>query len=97
MISPRRDRKQKNKTKTKKGISIHNGHDMSLRRWDVGMGSMGSSPEREDEEGEEGEALCHLVRGLEHLHQEGVDGRVPDQLEEEEVLQALQADGAQGR
>lgn len=38
-----------------------------------------------------------LQRGLQHLHEEGVDGRVPDELEEEEMLQALQADGAQGR
>lgn len=36
------------------------------------------------------------MRGLQHLHEEGVDGRVPDELEEEEVLQALEADGAQG-
>ena len=40
--------------------------------------------------------LSHLVRGLQHLHEEGVDGRVPDELEEEEVLQALQADRTQG-
>ena len=40
--------------------------------------------------------LSHLVRGLQHLHEEGVDGRVPDELEEEEVLQALEADGAKG-
>ena len=39
--------------------------------------------------------LSHLVRGLQHLHEEGVDGRVPDELEEEEVLQALEANGAQ--
>lgn len=38
--------------------------------------------------------LSHLVRGFQHLHEEGVDGRVPDELEEEEVLQALEADGA---
>lgn len=37
-----------------------------------------------------------LQRGLQHLHEEGVNGRVPDELEEEKVLQALQADGAQG-
>lgn len=36
-----------------------------------------------------------LQRSLQHLHEEGVDGRVPDELEEEEVLQALEADGAQ--
>lgn len=41
--------------------------------------------------------LCHLMRGLQHLHEEGVDGRVADQLEEEQVLQALEADGAQRR
>lgn len=39
--------------------------------------------------------LCHLMRGLQHLHEEGVDGRVTDQLEEEQVLEALEADGAQ--
>ena len=37
-----------------------------------------------------------LKRSLQHLHEEGVDGRVPDELEEEEVFQALQAEGAQG-
>ena len=42
-------------------------------------------------------SLCHLMRCFQHLHEEGVDGRVPDQLEEEEVLQALEADGAQRR
>lgn len=41
--------------------------------------------------------LCHLMRGLQHLHEEGVDGRVADQLEEEQVLEALEADGAQRR
>lgn len=30
---------------------------------------------------------------LQHLHEEGVNGGVPDQLKEEEVLQALQPDG----
>lgn len=35
------------------------------------------------------------MRRLEHLHQEGVDGRVSDQFKEEQVLQALQTDGAQ--
>lgn len=39
--------------------------------------------------------LGELVRRFKHLHQEGVDGRVADQFEEEQVLQALQADGAQ--
>lgn len=38
---------------------------------------------------------CDLMRRLQHLHQEGVDGRVADELEEEEMLQALEADGAQ--
>ena len=42
------------------------------------------------------------LRGLgrwvfQHLHEEGVDGGVSDELEEEEVLQALEADGAQRR
>lgn len=40
--------------------------------------------------------LSHLVWRFQHLHQEGVDGGVSDQLEEEEVLQALQADRPQG-
>lgn len=35
-----------------------------------------------------------LVRSLQHLHEEGVDGGVSDELEEEEVFQALEADGA---
>lgn len=39
--------------------------------------------------------LGELVRGLQHLHQEGVNGCVPNQFEEEQVLQAFQADGAQ--
>ncbi|TNN57127.1 hypothetical protein EYF80_032712 [Liparis tanakae] len=38
-----------------------------------------------------------LVGGLQHLHQEGVNGRVSDELEEEQVLQALQTNGAQRR
>lgn len=37
------------------------------------------------------------MRGLQHLHEEGVDGRVANQLEEEQVLEALEADGAQRR
>lgn len=41
--------------------------------------------------------LCHLMRCFEHLHEEGVDGRVPDKLKEEQVLQTLEADGAQRR
>lgn len=39
--------------------------------------------------------LSQLVRRLQHLHQEGVDGRVADQFKEEQMLQALQTDGAQ--
>lgn len=39
-------------------------------------------------------ALGELVRGLQHLHQESVNRRVPDEFEEEQMLQALQADGA---
>ena len=42
-------------------------------------------------------ALRHPVRRLQHLHEEGVDGRVPDELEEEQVLQTLESDGAQRR
>lgn len=42
-------------------------------------------------------SLGDLVRGLQHLHQEGVNGRVPNQFEEEQVLQAFQANGAQRR
>ena len=38
---------------------------------------------------------CDLVGRFQHLHEEGVYGRVSDQLEEEEVLQTLQTDGAQ--
>lgn len=34
---------------------------------------------------------------LQHLHEEGVNGGVPDQFKEEEVLQALQPDGPQRR
>lgn len=41
--------------------------------------------------------LSHLVWRFQHLHQEGVDGRVPYEFEEEEMLQALQADGPEGR
>lgn len=40
--------------------------------------------------------LSHLVGSFQHLHQEGVNRRVAYQLEEEQVLQALQADGAKG-
>lgn len=39
---------------------------------------------------------CNLMRRLQHLHQKGVDGCVPDQLEEEQMLQTLKANGAQG-
>ena len=34
--------------------------------------------------------LGELVWRLEHLHQEGVNGRVANQFKEEQVLQALQ-------
>lgn len=33
--------------------------------------------------------------GLQHLHKEGVNGCVSDELEKEQVLQALEPDGAQ--
>lgn len=39
--------------------------------------------------------LGELVRRFKHLHQEGVDGRVTNQFKEEQVLQALQTNGAQ--
>ena len=39
--------------------------------------------------------LCHLMRSFEHLHEEGVDGRVTNQLEKEQVLQTLEPDGPQ--
>ena len=35
--------------------------------------------------------------GLQHLHEEGVDGGVTNQLEEEQMLQALQTNGTQCR
>lgn len=44
-----------------------------------------------------GQRSGELVGGFEHLHEEGVDGGVPDELEEEEVLEAFEADGTQGR
>ena len=49
--------------------------------------------------GREGRAagLSHLVWSFQHLHEEGVDGRVPDEFEEKKVFQALEADGAQSR
>lgn len=34
---------------------------------------------------------------LEHLHEEGINGGVADELEEEQVFQTLEADGAEGR
>lgn len=34
---------------------------------------------------------------LQHLHEEGVDGRIADELEEEKVLQTLETNGAQCR
>lgn len=40
---------------------------------------------------------CDLVRRFKHFHEERVYGRISDQLEEEEVLQTLEADGAQCR
>lgn len=42
-----------------------------------------------------GRGLGGLMWGLQHLHKEGVNGCVPDELEEEQVLQALEPDGAQ--
>lgn len=36
------------------------------------------------------------MRCLQHLHQEGVDGRVADEFEKEQMLQTFEADGAQG-
>ncbi len=41
-------------------------------------------------------AAAGWARALQHLQQERVDGRVADQLEEEEVLQTLEADAAEG-
>lgn len=41
--------------------------------------------------------LSTIVGCLQHLHEERVDGRVSDKLEEEEMLQAFETDGAQGR
>lgn len=37
------------------------------------------------------------MRSFKHFHEESVDRCVTDQLKEEQVLQALQADGSQGR
>lgn len=42
-----------------------------------------------------GRGLGGLMWGLQHLHKEGVNGCVPDELEKEQVLQALEPDGAQ--
>lgn len=39
---------------------------------------------------------CDLMRRLQHLHEESVDGCVPNQFEEEQMLQTLEADGPQG-
>lgn len=36
-----------------------------------------------------------MVGSFKHFHEESVNRRVTNQLEEEEVLQALQADGSQ--
>lgn len=41
--------------------------------------------------------LGGLMWCLQHLHEEGVDGSVPNELEEEQVLQALEPDGTQCR
>lgn len=38
-----------------------------------------------------------LVRSLQHLHQERLNGRVSDQFEEKKVLQTLKPNGAQRR
>lgn len=45
--------------------------------------------------GEARPSSSDLQGRLQHLHEEGVNGGVADQLEEEEVLQALQPDGPQ--
>lgn len=37
-----------------------------------------------------------MMGSFKHFHEESVDRRVTDQLKEEQVLQALQADGSQG-
>lgn len=44
-----------------------------------------------------GGGLCHLMRCFQHLHEEGVDGRVADELEKKQVLQTLEANGAKCR
>lgn len=38
-----------------------------------------------------------MMGSFKHFHEESVDRCVTDQLKEEQVLQALQADGSQGR
>lgn len=58
---------------------------ISLTMWEYIQGGRGG-----------GLVSCDLMWSLKHLHQEGVDRRIPDQLEEEQMLQALEADGAQG-
>lgn len=44
---------------------------------------------------ESGPTLGQLMGSFQHLHEEGVDRGVANQLEEEQVLQAFQPDGAQ--
>lgn len=41
--------------------------------------------------------LRQLMRSFKHFHEESVDGCVTNELEEEEMLQALQADGSKRR
>lgn len=55
----------------------------------------GGPGEREDGAGPGQASLSELVGSLQHLHQEGVDGGVTNQLKEEQVLQTLQTNGAQ--
>lgn len=40
-------------------------------------------------------SLRHLMGGLQHFHEEGVDGRVPNELEEKQVFETLEADGSE--
>lgn len=65
------------------------------KKWQEEGGLAGGTEEREPVE--DSSLLSHLVGSFQHLHQEGVDRRVAYELEEEEVLQALQANGAKGR
>lgn len=44
-----------------------------------------------------GSYLRQMMGSFKHFHEESVDRCVTDQLKEEQVLQALQADGSQGR